>query len=106
MSQPLKPSEKHPTDLIIALNAADTDKFIAAVTRALCNGWTRLQDVCPQPDKPPIYRFSRQRPGEKAATICLQQVESDKLHTIWIDTPDPMSQPELTAFIEEFAEDI
>ena len=107
MKQETQPTQKHFPNLIVALHADDTERFIAAVTKALCNGWTRFTDVPPEPNKPAIYRFIRERPGAKRGAICLQRLDSEKMHTVCIDAPaDPMSPAELTAFIEEFAEDI
>ena len=104
MNQDPKPSEPN---LIIRLKVDDTDKFIAAVTKALCNGWSRFPDVPASPGKPAIYRFIRDRPGVKNGAICLQRVDPEKMASVCLpSTVEPMSTDELTAFIEEFVEDI
>ena len=90
-------------DFFIKLDADDTDTFIAAVTKSLCNGWKRAPDIPAKPDRPTIYRFIRERPDVTTAAINLQRTDSETLQLVrFISKIDPMTQEEVVELLEDF----
>jgi hypothetical protein len=66
---------------LIKLDSADTPKFLDAVERALCNGWTRRPDM-PCEFGGPYFIFQRDTPGQPPLRLFILRDDAETLSVL------------------------